>query len=164
MNKRIELPGKILVTWFTSGAIITGGLFVLLGLFREVIAHYMLFNLIGGLYLTGGFFGFLAGGALGMFGRPLGMRVFEAFRDQLMGALYLLILGAVGFVASAWIVLTYWSTKTGDLLGLILAGGGWLIAGVFFALALEYGWLGIRNLAGRVIKFGNIHIHIEFKE
>jgi len=82
----------------------------------------------------------------------------------LMGVLYMLVAGAVGLVASAWIVLTYWSTKTGDLTGLVIAGAGWLIAGMFFALALEYGWFGIRNLAGRVMKIGNIHIHIEFTE
>lgn len=164
MNKQISLPGKIIVTWFTSGAIITGGFFVLLGLFRQTIAHYMLLQFVGGLYLVGGLFGFLLGGALGMFGRPLGMNAFDALKDQLAGTLYTLILGAVGFVAAAWIVLTYWSTVTGDLIGLTAAGIGWLVGGVFIAFALEYGWLGFRNLAGRVMRIGNIHIHVNIVE
>ncbi len=164
VNRELELPGKIILTWFVSGGIMTGGWFVLYGLFRQVVAHYMLFQFIGGLYLVGGFLGFLAGGALGMFGRPFGMDVFDAFKDQLKGSLYLLIFGAIGFVAAGWIVLTYWSAVTGSLLGLFFAGTGWLVGGLFLAFAVEYGWFGLKNLAGRVVKIGKIHIHIHIED
>lgn len=164
MNKSVLLPGKLLVTWFVSGAALCGGGLVAYGLFEESINHFMLIETVAGLYLVGGVLGFLLAGALGMWGRPSDMGAREAFRDQLTGALYLLPVAAVGFVAAGWIALSYWSVYTVHYGGLLLATVAWLGLAVAVALAVEYGWLGVRNVRGRLDRIRHVRVHVSVEE
>ena len=52
MSRSILLPGRLLVTWFVSGATLCGGGLVAYGLFEESINHFMLLGTVAGLYLA----------------------------------------------------------------------------------------------------------------
>ena len=80
INKALDLPGRIIVSWFSAGALITGGYLVSYGLFVGAITHYCLLYTIAGLYIAGGLLGLFTGGALGMFGRPISMKIRAAFK------------------------------------------------------------------------------------
>ena len=134
------------------------------GLFEESINHFMLLETVAGLYLVGGVLGFLLAGALGMWGRPSNMGAKEAFRDQLTGALYLLPIAAAGFVAAGWIALSYWSVYTVHYGGLVLATVAWLGIALAVALAVEYGWLGVRNFRDRLARIRHVHVHVSVEE
>ena len=164
MRRAILLPGKLLITWFVSGAVLCGGGLVAYGLFEESVNHFMLLETVGALYLIGGVLGFLFAGALGMWGRPSDMPAKEAFRDQLTGALYVLPFAAVGFVAAGWIALSYWSVYTVHYSGLLLATVAWLGFAVVIALAVEYGWMGLRNAKSRLEKIRHVHVHVSVEE
>jgi hypothetical protein len=164
MKRDILLPGKLLVTWFVSGAVLSGGALVSYGLFEESLNHFMLIETVGALYIIGGVLGFLFAGAVGMLGRPSGMGAREAFQDQLTGALYILPVSAVGFVATGWIALSYWSVYSVHYAGLLLATVSWLGLALVLALAVEYGWLGARNFAGRLGRLRHLRMHISFHE
>jgi hypothetical protein len=164
MKGIISLPGKLLVTWVISGAVLCGGGLVVYGLFAEEINHWMLLETVGVLYLVGGALGFLLAGALGMLGRPSGMAAKEAFHDQLTGALYVLPLGTVGFIAAGWIALSYWSVYSGNFGGLLLATVSWLGLAVVAAFAVEYGWLGFRNVGERLSRIRHVHVHVSIEE
>jgi len=163
MVKSIDLPGKIILTWFISGAIFTGGVLITYGLFAGAVGYHMLLYAIAGLYMAGGVLGYISGGALGMFGRPLGMKVIEAFRDQLLGSLYIILGGAVGFVAAGWIGLTFWAVWSRSFLGIFGVTMAWLGAAVVTSMALQYGWMASINMFKRTARTVNrFRVRIEF--
>lgn len=159
MKKHMELPGRILMTWFVAGAVLTGGFLVAYGLFSELMAFHGLLYTVGGLYIVGGILGFVFGGAVGMFGRPEGMTSREALSDQLVGSAYGLLLAAVGLVAAAWIGLTYWAAYSASLPAVVGVTFAWLVGAWIVALAAEYGWFGLRNIRRHVPV---IRIHVEW--
>lgn len=160
----IDLPGRLLLSWFTFGAMATGGALVAYGLFTERITHFMLFYTVVGLYVLGGIAGILAGGMLGMMGRPLQMRMKAALHDQFIGLLYTLPIGGMAFVFAGWMALTYWTVLTLNLVALGFVSVAWLIFAVVTALALEYGWFGLHNVSRRFKKLLALRVRLEFKE
>ncbi len=164
MKRDILLPGKLLVTWFVSGAVLCGGALVSYGLFEESLNHFMLIETVGAMYLIGGVLALLFAGAVGMFGRPSGMGAKEALRDQVTGVLYILPAAAVGLVATGWIALSYWSVYSSHYAGLLLATVSWLGLSVVLALAVEYGWVGARNIAVRLGRLRHLRVEISLEE
>lgn len=159
MKRHLELPGRILMTWFAAGAVLSGGFLVAYGLFSERVAFYGLLYMVGGMYILGGVLGFVFGGAVGMFGRPEGMSPKEALEDQLLGSAYGLLLAAVGLVAAGWIGLTYWAAYSANLFTIVMVTLAWLVGAWIVALAAEFGWFGLRNLRHHV---PTIRIHVEW--
>jgi len=162
LKRALELPGRILLTWFSTGALLTGGVLVTIGLYHESITHYYLLYTVAGLYIVGGLAGILSGGALGMFGRPLDMKLAAAFQDQLKGLLYIIMASGPLFVVAGWIGLTYWAIKTVNLMAIGFVTVSWLIGAVIFTFALEYGWFGLKNLSARLKKAASFRIRISF--
>lgn len=161
MKRHLELPGRILMTWFVAGAVLTGGFLVAYGLFSERLAFYGLLYTVGGLYILGGVLGLVFGGAMGMFGRPEGMSPQEALEDQLLGSAYGLMLGAVGLVAAGWIGLTYWAAYSSNLFAILMVTLAWLVGAAVVALAAEYGWFGLRNIR-RHVPVVRLQVHVEW--
>lgn len=162
MKRNLELPGRILLSWFTAGALTTGGALVAYGLFSERITHYYLLYTIAILYTIGGLIGIFFGGALGMFGRPLQMKINNAFKDQMTGLLYTLPIGGAAFVVAGWMGLTYWAVYSMNIVAIGFVTVSWLIFALVFALALEYGWFGLKNVSARIKKLFGIRLRIEF--
>ena len=165
MKRGIELPGRLILSWFSAGSLISGGWLVAYALFHEKIAHYYLLYTIAILYMLGGFAGIFFSGALGMFGRPLEMKISAAFKDQLKGVLYAIPAAGIGFVVAGWIGLTYWAVYSMNIAALGFVTISWLVSGVIIALALEYGWFGLHNIISRIksVKLGKIKIKITFE-
>lgn len=164
VSKGLLLPGRILLSWFSAGSLLTGGYLVAYGLFNELIAHYYLLYTIAGLYIFGGILGILSGGALGMFGRPISMKIKSALKDQLKGLLYAIPAAGVGFVISGWIGLTYWAVYSGSLVAIGFVTASWMISAVIIALAIEFGGQGIKNIFKRIQRLAAIRVRVEFKE
>lgn len=159
MKRHLELPGRILMTWFAAGAVLTGGFLVAYGLFTERVAFYGLLYMVGGLYILGGLLGLVFGGAVGMFGRPGDMSRKEALEDQLLGSVYGVLLASVGLVAAGWIGLTYWAAYSANPFTILMVTLAWLVGAWIVALAAEYGWFGLRNLRRHV---PTIRIYVEW--
>jgi hypothetical protein len=163
LRRGLFLPGQILVSWFISGALLTGGYLVAYGTLTERISYYGLLYTVAGLYLLGGLSGFIAGGAVGMFGRPLEMRMKEAFKDQLHAVLYIFGFGALGFVLAGWIGFTYLAIHTMDPVQLAFVSAAWLIGASVISYAVQRGMQAVANTGARVarVRLKKIRIVLE---
>jgi hypothetical protein len=163
LKRGLALPGQLIVSWFISGALLTGGYLVAYGTLTEKISYYGILYTVGGLYLLGGIFGFIAGGAVGMFGRPLEMRMKEAFSDQLHGILYIFGFGALGFVLAGWIGFTYLALHTMNPIHLAFVSTAWLVGASVISYAVQRGIQAVGNWGERIvnIKLKKIRIVVE---
>lgn len=160
----IDLPGQVIVSWFTAGAILTGGVLVAYGTLNETFNYYYILYAVAGLYIVGGFLGFLFGGAMGMFGRPIAMTMKKAFKDQLMGTMYVLPAAAIGFVIAGWLSFTMWALYSLNWLALMFVAGAWFIAAIIVAIAINRGWLAAENVWNRAKKLGSLRIRLEYDD
>lgn len=164
LKRNLDLPGSILLSWFSAGGLLSGGALVTYGLFSESITHYYLLYTVAGLYIIGGCMGILFGGALGMFGRPLKMKALTALKDQASGLLYTIPLSGFLFVVAGWLGLTYWAIMTANILAITFVTIAWLVLALTVALAIRFGWFGLSNLSKRIRKLFTIRLKIEFEE
>jgi hypothetical protein len=162
LNLSLRLPGQILLLWFSAAAIMSGGWLVAYGTWQELVSYYGILYTVGGLFILGGILGFLSGGMLGMFGRPIGMKVREAFGDQLEAMMWLIPIAAIGFVVAGWIAFTVWAISTFNWIAVTLVAGAWFLSIGVVSAAINRGWLGMQNVAKRVRKLGGIRVRVEF--
>lgn len=158
----IDLPGQVIVSWFTAGAILTGGVLVAYGTLTEQMNYNFILYLVAGLYIFGGVLGFVFGGATGMFGRPLSMTMKKAFKDQLMGTMYVIPLAAIGFVVAGWLSFTMWALYSLNWLALMFVMGAWVIAAIVVAIAINRGWIAAGNVIERIKRLGALRIRFEY--
>lgn len=82
------LPGAILLSFMVAGGVLAGGFLVAYGTLTERMSGRSLLYTADGLYLGGSLIGFILGGALGMFGRPIEIVARKAFQNRLIALLY----------------------------------------------------------------------------
>jgi hypothetical protein len=164
MKKGLELPGEIFLSWFIAGSILTGGFLVAYGTISQAVSMYAILYAVAGLYFIGGLLGFIFGGALGMFGRPLVMKAKEALNDQVHAMLYMLPAAAIGFVVAGWIALTLYSFYTMSFWAIFFTSIAWLLGMAVVGWALNRGIDGAVNVGKRIKRLTKIRVKVSIEE
>lgn len=143
--RALGLPGAILLSFMIAGGVLAGGFLVAYGTLTERLSGHGLLYTAGALYLMGSLIGFILGGALGMFGRPVETAARKAFRDQLIALLYALPALFLAFVLTGWIAMTVVAITMGDVAPLVGVSVAYLVGFLVVGVAIRFGWFGARR-------------------
>jgi hypothetical protein len=164
LKRGLQLPGQVFLSWYLAGAILLGGFLVAYGTIIERVSMHAVLATTLGLFLVGGSIGFVMGGALGMFGRPLDTTARNAWEDQLHALLYMLPGMFIGFIVSGWIALTIYAIYKMSVLAIMFTSAAWIGGAAIVGWAINKGLDALANLGARVMRLGRIQIQIQYKD
>ena len=140
-HRGVELPAAVAISWSLAGGMLFGGAAVVLMLVTERLSGHLMLTASATLFALGAVVGLAHGVALGIFGRPEGTTVREAWAAMVHGLLYLVPSLLLGWLIAGWVAAMPMALNGKHLIATAISALAWLamVVTVYFA-----GSIGVR--------------------
>ena len=102
-HRGVDLPAAVTIAWSLAGGMLLGGAAVVLMLVTNRLSGHLMLTASAALFAIGALAGLVHGVALGIFGRPEGTTVRQAWAAMLHGLLYLVPSLLLGWLIAGWV-------------------------------------------------------------
>ena len=154
-HRGVELPAAVAISWSLAGGMLFGGAAVVLMLVTDRLSGHLMLTASATLFALGALMGLAHGVALGVFGRPAGTTVGEAWAAMVHGLLYLVPSLLLGWLIAGWVAAMPMALSGKHLIATAISALAWLVmvVTVYFAgsIGVRAAGLAFRRWPHRVV-------------